>query len=200
MAFELDPNLSPELVPLAWLVGSWEGTGVAGYGDVPSTRFFQHVDFTAPQGATFLHYTAQSWAADEGGNATDLLSAETGFWQLVRPREDHDAGPGLLAVTAPNPYTTAESVESLRNDDGDFDLEVSIVQPNGIVELYTGRVAGARIDLATDVVARTKTAKDYRASTRMYGLVKGELLWAWDMAALGRELGTHASAQLKRIG
>ena len=32
----------------------------------------------------------------------------------------------------------------------------------------------------------------------MYGLVDGHLLWAWDMAALGEELGAHASARLAR--
>ena len=67
------------------------------------------------------------------------------------------------------------------------------------MELYAGRVTGPRIDLATDVVARTTTAKEYTASTRMYGLVDGELMWAWDMAALGRELTSHASARLKRV-
>jgi hypothetical protein len=33
----------------------------------------------------------------------------------------------------------------------------------------------------------------------MYGLVKGDLLWAWDMAALGHSLASHASAQLKKV-
>ncbi|MCQ9368922.1 FABP family protein [Brevibacterium sp. 50QC2O2] len=199
MAFTLDADLNPELVPLSWLIGSWEGVGVVGYGDAPNTQFGQRIDFVDPAGAPYLHYTAQSWLLDESGQIGDTLSLETGIWQLVRPRADHDAGPGLLAPTAASPFTTAEAVESMRRESGDFGLEVSIVQPHGIVELYTGRVDGPRIDLSTDIVARTKTSKDYRASTRMYGLVEGDLLWAWDMAALGRELGSHASARLKRV-
>ena len=39
----------------------------------------------------------------------------------------------------------------------------------------------------------------HTASTRMFGLVNGDLFWAWDMAAEGRSLSTHASAELKRI-
>ena len=59
-------------------------------------------------------------------------------------------------------------------------------------------VRGPRIDLATDAVIRPSSAKVYTAATRMYGLVDGHLLWAWDIAALGGELASHASARLAR--
>ena len=65
-------------------------------------------------------------------------------------------------------------------------------------ELYVGQVRGPRIDLATDAVVRPATAKTYAAATRMYGLVDGHLLWAWDIAALGGALASHASARLAR--
>ncbi|MBN9174569.1 MAG: FABP family protein, partial [Microbacterium sp.] len=42
-------------------------------------------------------------------------------------------------------------------------------------------------------------AKNYAAATRMYGLVENHLLWAWDIAALGNELGAHASARLAKV-
>ena len=58
---------------------------------------------------------------------------------------------------------------------------------------------GPRIDLATDLVARTSTAKEYTAATRMYGLVEGDLLWVMDMAAMGQPLTSHVSARLKRV-
>ena len=58
---------------------------------------------------------------------------------------------------------------------------------------------GPRIDLATDAVLRTAGAKEYSAATRLYGLVEGHLLWAWDIAALGQELRTHASGRLRRV-
>ena len=46
---------------------------------------------------------------------------------------------------------------------------------------------------------RTRTAKDYAAATRMYGLVEGDLLWVMDMAAGDVRLTSHASARLKRV-
>jgi hypothetical protein len=64
--------------------------------------------------------------------------------------------------------------------------------------LYLGHVTGPRIDLATDAVVRPSGVKPYAAATRLYGLVDGHLLWAWDIAALGAELGSHASARLAK--
>jgi hypothetical protein len=48
-------------------------------------------------------------------------------------------------------------------------------------------------------VARTASADEYTAATRMYGLVEGDLLWALDVAQLGHPLQSHASARLKRV-
>jgi hypothetical protein len=104
----------------------------------------------------------------------------------------------LPAVDEPV-FTTAEAVETLRNERGAFDLEVAIVQPGGVSEIYLGEVNGPRIDLATDAVVRTATAKEYAAATRIYGLVDEHLLWAWDMAALGQDLRTHSSGRLARV-
>ena len=42
-------------------------------------------------------------------------------------------------------------------------------------------------------------AHAYESATRMYGLVNNMLFWAWDIAALGQELATHASGQLSRV-
>ena len=96
-------------------------------------------------------------------------------------------------------FTTAEAVETLRYERGAFDLEVLIVQPGGVSELYLGEVAGPRVDLATDAVVRSGTAKEYTAATRLYGLVDDHLLWAWDIAALGQDLRTHSSGRLARV-
>jgi hypothetical protein len=48
-------------------------------------------------------------------------------------------------------------------------------------------------------VVRTASAKEYAAATRLYGLVDDHLLWAWDIAALGQDLRTHASGRLARV-
>jgi hypothetical protein len=78
-------------------------------------------------------------------------------------------------------------------------LEVLLAHPTGITEIYLGEVTGAKIEMATDVVARTDSAKQVSAGHRLYGLVGADLAYAFDMAAVGQPLQPHLSAQLKRV-
>ena len=64
----------------------------------------------------------------------------------------------------------------------------------GDVELYTGSVEGPRVTLETDAVVRSRTATEYTAATRTYGLVEGDLRAALDMAAAGSPLGSARPA------
>jgi nitrobindin-like protein len=78
-------------------------------------------------------------------------------------------------------------------------VEVTLAHPTGIVEIYVGNVAFNRVELVTDVVARTRTAKEVTGGKRLYGLIGEDLGWAYDMAAMGQPLQSHLSAQLKRV-
>ena len=82
--------------------------------------------------------------------------------------------------------------------EADGSLELLLAHPTGFVEIWVGQADGAKIELRTDAVARTSTAKDYTAGHRLYGLVNGDLLWAYDMAAMGQPLQPHLSATLKK--
>jgi hypothetical protein len=201
--FDLDAGLPAEIVPLSWLLGVWEGTGVLSYrigDDVRDAEFGMRVAFTH-DGTPHVQYTCASWLLDAGGESTSTtpLYSEIGYWRLSRPLGDGDPGPGMLPGVGEPVFTSAEAVETLRNARGAFDLEVSIVQPGGVLEVYLGEVEGPRIDLATDAVMRTAGAKEYSAATRIYGLVDDHLLWAWDIAALGQDLRTHSSGRLARV-
>ncbi|SDG92634.1 nitrobindin family protein [Microbacterium pygmaeum] len=202
---DLPTDLPADLAPLSWLLGVWEGTGVIDY-EVGDQRFageFHHRVSFSHDGGPYLNYSASAWlladAAADGERARTLLVAETGYWRLARPALDADPGPGLLPPVAAGADRTADDVEELRNADGGFDIEVSLVHSDGVSELYLGQIKGPRIDLATDAVVRPAGTRVYAAASRMYGLVDAHLLWAWDIAALGRELGSHASARLARV-
>lgn len=195
---ELDTSGPAELAPLSWLIGLWEGTGVVDYTigeETRSVEFGQRISFTH-DGLPHLNYSSYTWLLDE--QQTPYV-AETGYWRLRRPAVDGDPGPGLLPAVGTKPFTTVDEVETLRTPNGGFEVEVSIVHPSGISEIYIGEVAGPRIDLATDAVMRTESAKEYTAATRLYGLVDAHLLWAWDIAALGQDLRNHASGRLARV-
>lgn len=178
MAFQLSTDLPTPLAPLAWLIGRWEGAGVIGYPTIPEAQFGQEIEFSH-DGRPFLSYTSRMWKLDDEGNQVEPLATESGYWRPVpTPEGEEPAGDENTPGT---------------------DLEVLIVHPTGISEIYLGRARGPRIDLQTDLVARTSTAKEYTAATRLYGLVESDLLWALDMAAEGQPLQSHASARLKRV-
>ncbi len=198
---ELPTDLPADLVPLSWLLGVWEGTGVIDYetSDGRLAGEFAHRVSFSHDGGDVLNYAASAWLIDpDDETARTALVSEVGFWRVSRAASPADAGPALLPPSASAAPRTADDVEALRNAEGGFDIEVSLVHSDGVSELYLGQVRGPRIDIATDAVVRTVGAKPYTAATRMYGLVDGHLLWAWDIAALGGELASHASARLAR--
>jgi hypothetical protein len=165
-------------------------------------RFGQEVSF-AHDGRPFLAYTSQTWLLDDEGRQVRPLASETGYW---RPAA---AQPGEHAENPDAEGSDAAGSDSAGSDgDGSgagqqivpgSPIEVLLAHPSGYVEIYHGAVDGPRVTLETDAVVRTRTAKDYAAATRMYGLVEGDLLWVMDMAAGGVRLTSHASARLKRV-
>lgn len=199
--FDLPDGLAPEAYPLAWLVGRWRGEGVVGYPGIEETAFTQDVVFDH-DGGPYLSYTstirlivvpddAASLTADGGDEDEPLRTAggvvpgaapstgpvwstESGFWRIAPERPD-----GLA--------------------ENQFPLEVLMADPAGHLALYVGAVGNGRIDLVSDLIARTSTAAEVAAAKRLYGLVNGELMWAWDLAAFGQPMQTYASARLTRV-
>ena len=86
----------------------------------------------------------------------------------------------------------------VRPGQGEKQIELVLAHPTGYAEVWYGEVDGARITLSTDLVARTESAKEYTAGQRMYGLVDGALMYAYDMAAEGHEMQSHLWGKLER--
>jgi hypothetical protein len=99
--------------------------------------------------------------------------------------------------TIGRPLATESGYWRPQADDG---LEVVLAHPTGIAEIYIGQQTGTKIEMATDAVVRTATAKEVTAGKRLYGLIGADLGWAYDLAAVGQPLQSHVSAQLKRVG
>jgi hypothetical protein len=87
-----------------------------------------------------------------------------------------------------------------RPGEGERDVELVLAHPTGIVDVYVGEVVFHKIELATELVACTSTAKRVTGMKRLYGLVDGDLAYAVDMAAEGHPLQAHFSARLVRTG
>ena len=78
-------------------------------------------------------------------------------------------------------------------------IEFLLTHNTGISEIWYGEAADGKLDLSTDAVVRTETAKEVVAGKRLYGNVNGELMYAYDMAAEGQALQPHLWARLKRV-
>ena len=81
MAFTIPENLHPDLMPLAWLVGSWRGKGRGEYPNVPSFQFAQEVSFNH-DGRPFLNYFSRSWIIDDNNEIIRPAASEVGFWRV----------------------------------------------------------------------------------------------------------------------
>ena len=81
MAFTIPENLHPDLMPLAWLVGSWRGKGRGEYPNVPGFQFAQEVSFNH-DGRPFLNYFSRSWIIDENNEIIRPAASEVGFWRV----------------------------------------------------------------------------------------------------------------------
>lgn len=169
MAFEIPSDLHADLMPFAWLLGTWHGNGKGDYPTIEGFSYEQDVVF-AHDGRPFIHYFSRAWVTDDNGERIRNGALETGF---LRP-----AGPA---------------------EDGGINVELVLAHPTGYAEVWYGNLDGPRMTLATDIVARTNTAKEYTAGQRMYGLVDGDLMYALDMAAEGQKLQSHLWGQLKRV-
>ena len=81
MVFSIPENLHPDLMPLAWLVGTWRGKGRGEYPNVEGFQFAQEVSFNH-DGRPFLNYYSRSWLIDENDEIIRPAASETGFWRV----------------------------------------------------------------------------------------------------------------------
>ena len=170
----LPSELPDKLVPLSWLIGSWAGVGVGTYPGIEDFRFGQEITFTF-DGRQFLEYSSHSWILDDEGNRIRPAATEYGFW---RPLPDK----GLEVL--------------LTHSTGHLETMQGTVTVTGIED---AKITGARCELRTDIVARSTSAKEYQAGERLYGLIEGDLGWAFDMAAMGKPMTNHLSARLAKV-
>lgn len=177
MPFTFPEGLAPEVYPLAWLVGTWSGSGVIDHPAVGKRPFTQELTFDHDGGPYLRFESTLRVATDEpaDGDAVGeaVWSTETGYWRVSTDRPDE-------------------------LDEDRHPLEVVVADAAGRMTLYVGAAGNGRVDLASDAIARTSTSSDVRASKRLYGLVEGRLLWVEELAAFGEPLRSYASGELDR--
>ena len=218
MTFEIPDGLAPEAYPLAWLLGTWRGPGFLAYPDIPQRAVLTEAEFSH-DGGPYLAYAATTWLLESPLDSLEgeidvaamqtgqVWSTERGFWRiaptapddassLAEGAQDTQGTPG--AQNTPGAAQNAPEEPVPPNAATETALEVLLTEPSGHVSVFLGTASGPRVELSTDLVARTATGVEISAATRMYGLVGGELFWASDLAAFGHELQSYSSGRMQR--
>ncbi len=83
------------------------------------------------------------------------------------------------------------------------DVEVVLSVAAGLVEVFYGRLvagpAGEHVEIETDLIGHTATAKQVDKDKRLYAVRGGKLMYAMEMSAVGQPLQPHLSAALDRV-
>ncbi|HVV75191.1 MAG TPA: FABP family protein [Mycobacteriales bacterium] len=173
MGEDRQPDELPEVLrPLAFLVGTWrgEGQGAVPGGGAPDFPYAEELTIRNDDGLPWLTYATRAVHPVE---REIVLHVEHGW---IRP-QPVDAG-GKVAV------------------------EMVVALPTGIVEVLIGEIvegpAGAHLELASDVIARTPTASQVSADKRLYAVRGGKLMYAIDLATGDAGLVPHLAAALDR--
>ncbi|GAA4522395.1 FABP family protein [Brachybacterium paraconglomeratum] len=189
MPITLDTSLPESLYPLAWLIGSWEGSGAIQQPDqdVPDARIEQQLECTAAADGTLqwrslIHRVdlpaplpptsvfARDEAEDPTGSAPvaqgsgerTLLHREEGTWTVgeLLPGQDHSVS------EAAKPGTPASFLSHR--------LDARLTRRGESPEAWAGEVRGPRVQLALRDTGGEIT------DTRMFGYVRGQLMWLWE--------------------
>jgi len=80
MAFTIPEGLHEDLYPLAWMIGTWGGTGRGEYPTIAPFLFEQEITF-GHDGRPFMTYSSKSWIVDENNVRLHPGGSEVGFWR-----------------------------------------------------------------------------------------------------------------------
>ncbi len=164
------PDLHPYLLGLLPFIGVWRGRGKGGYPTIEDFDFAQEIRISH-DGRPFLSYESRSWLINDDGTPIRPAAREVGWWRPV-----------------------------VVDDQPTDEVEALLTSQFGVMQLLIGQVDHLKIEMVSDAVVRTVTAKEITAEQRLYGIVDGALLYAQGMAAVGQGMQDHLSARLPRVG
>lgn len=165
----MEPELHPDVVPFAALLGTWAGEGEGRYPTIEPFAYREEITFTAVPGKPFLAYRQATVRLDTGLPA----HAEAGYLRGV------GGGRAELVMAHPTGLAELSEGEASTTDDGDGD-------------------GGLVLHLRSTTIAATPTAKDVRSVERTFTLTAGTLTYDLAMAAVGQPHQHHLTATLHR--
>lgn len=163
------PPLHEAVAPLAFLLGTWRGTGEGSYPTIETFSYNEEITFTHV-GKPFLAYTQKTRNSVTG----QPLHAESGYWRAV--------GQGTTEGTIAIELVLAHPTGILESLAGPFAASAD----------------GGTFDLRCDQVGLTETAVTVAETTRRFEIAADQLSYDFSMAAAGQPLTHHLAARLVR--
>ena len=193
MVFSFPEGLAPEVYPLAWLVGHWQGRGEIAYPGIEARSIVNDVVFSH-DGGPYLTYTSTvrvlgtqqetdgAGAGDHAAHAdqvpaagsptsasdTETVQGEGGATRAGAGDQDQLQGQVWSTETG---YWSVSSQRPDYLEEGQHALEVLLANPDGRLMFMDGVCGNGRIDLRSLKIVRSSTGADVTASKRMYGNV-----------------------------
>src|SRR5665647_2998790 len=189
--FAIPEGLAPEVYPLAWLVGRWEGEGVIVYPTVPECPVRQEV-VVDHDGGPYLTWSSTLWLTGAGGA---VWATESGYWRRPpdRPEElftDQHLVEllhlGVVTVTGPDRLTWLHNITSqdLAGLAPRTSTETLVLSPYGHIEHAAGVVDdGERTWLLTEAASAPALAAWLDSMRFMMRVEVADVTAEW--AALG---------------
>lgn len=219
MPIVLDPSLPESLYPLAWLVGSWSGTGAAQIRDEDGElvgRTLEQRVLASPAEDGTLTWVMSSDLVDAPAPLppTSVFSNTPEDDAARAAQADAPAGTGertrlmrekgFWRVGEPLPGQDLEAAAAAKPGDPagviSYRVELLLQREDG-EEVWAGEVRGPRIQLGLRTSPTARSAAGAVAATRVLGLVQGRLFWLWEHAldpARPTDLTPYLSVELDR--
>ncbi len=146
-----------------------------------------------------LAFLLGTWRGDGEGDYPTVMP----FRYREEIRFSHNGKPFLIynqRTESPETGQPMHAESGYLRSLGDGAVEFVIAQPIGFAEISVGRVTGTRIDVASDHVARTPTAKAVTAISRSFWLENDCLHYETRMAMETQPMTSHLRATFQRVG
>lgn len=164
------------------------------------------IDVEVPEGLN-PRLTALGWLVGrwEGtGNGTDHEGNDFSFEQRIEFNHNGDdylyyASQTFLLDADGNSSAPLDMEAGFWRPNADASLEITLTNSQGWNEVLVGKIQVTRIDVLSDAVVRTQGATvEHSSSTRLYGKVEGDLMYALDRSTTQHDLRPHMWARLKK--